>query len=84
MAAAAGGDPAEPAAPAIVERTTGYVVGGISPVGQRQALPTLVDAGALGLSTMYMSGGKWGMDLGTAPTELVRPLGATVAAIGRA
>lgn len=69
---------------AVAERTTGYVVGGISPLGQRRRLPTVVDATALEHDEVYVSGGRRGFDLGLAPADLVRLLDATVAHIGRA
>ena len=69
--------------PADAERATGYVVGGISPVGQRRPHPTVLDESALAHDTVYVSGGRRGLDLGLAPGDLVRVTGATVAAIGR-
>jgi Cys-tRNA(Pro)/Cys-tRNA(Cys) deacylase len=69
--------------PAEAERVTGYVVGGISPVGQRRALPTVVDASALQLDRVYVSGGRRGLDLSLAPEDLVAATGATTAPIAR-
>jgi Cys-tRNA(Pro)/Cys-tRNA(Cys) deacylase len=65
------------------ERATGYVVGGISPLGQRHAHPTVVDDSALGLETVYVSGGRRGLDVGLSPGDLVRLTGATSAPIAR-
>ena len=81
LAAAVGGKRAVMADPADAERVTGYVVGGISPVGQRRALPTVVDASALAHQVVYVSAGRRGADLGLAPADLVAATGATTAAI---
>jgi Cys-tRNA(Pro)/Cys-tRNA(Cys) deacylase len=83
-AAAVGGKRAVMADPAAAERATGYVVGGISPVGQRRAHPTVLDESATGFDVVYVSGGRRGLDLGLAPADLVRVTGATVARIARA
>jgi Cys-tRNA(Pro)/Cys-tRNA(Cys) deacylase len=83
VAAAVGGKKAAMADPAAAERATGYVVGGISPVGQRRAHATVVDASALQHDTVYVSGGRRGLDLGLAPGDLVRVTGAVVAPVAR-
>jgi Cys-tRNA(Pro)/Cys-tRNA(Cys) deacylase len=83
LAAAVGGKRAAMADPVVAERTTGYVVGGISPIGQKKRLTTVVDESALDLDTVYVSGGKRGLDLGIEPRDLVSLLGAQVARIGR-
>ena len=81
LAAAVGGKKAAMADPAVAERRTGYVVGGISPIGQKTAHPTVVDETAELWDTVFVSGGRRGLDLELAPGELVRVTGATVAAI---
>ena len=83
LAAAVGGKKAAMADPADAERATGYVVGGISPVGQKRAHPTVLDESAMAFDEVYVSGGRRGLDLGLAPADLVRVTGATVATIGR-
>jgi Cys-tRNA(Pro)/Cys-tRNA(Cys) deacylase len=82
-AAATGGKKAVMADPHEAERASGYVVGGISPIAQRKAHPTLLDESALGFPTVFVSGGRRGMDLEIAPGDLVRATSATVARIGR-
>lgn len=84
VAAAVGGKRATMADPAAAERATGYVVGGISPVGQRRRHPTVLDDSALSFETVYVSGGRRGLDLGLSPGDLVRVTGAVVASVGRA
>ncbi len=84
LAAAVGGKRAAMADAAKAERTSGYVVGGISPLGQRKRLLTVLDASAATLETIYVSGGKRGLDLGLDPGDLVTLLDAQVAPIGRA
>jgi Cys-tRNA(Pro)/Cys-tRNA(Cys) deacylase len=83
LAAAAGGKKAAMAGPAAAERATGYVTGGISPLGQRRRLPVVVDATALEFPTVYCSGGRRGLQLELAPADLVAAAGATVAPISR-
>ncbi|MGY1915596.1 Cys-tRNA(Pro) deacylase [Blastococcus sp. HT6-30] len=83
LATAAGGRRAAMAEPADAERATGYVLGGISPLGQRKALPTVVDASALGFPTVLVSAGKRGLQLELPPGELVRLTRARTAPIGR-
>jgi len=72
LAAAAGGRRSALLAAAHSERLTGYVVGAISPLGQRRRLPTYVDRSALALPRVYVSAGRRGLELGLAPAALVR------------
>jgi Cys-tRNA(Pro)/Cys-tRNA(Cys) deacylase len=65
------------------ERVTGYVAGGISPFGQRRRLPTLVDASALEQPTMYVSGGRRGLEIAIAPADLVAMTGGQTRPIAR-
>lgn len=71
------------AAPAVAERSTGYVVGGISPIGQKRALPTLLDTSATAQETILVSGGKRGFDLELAPADLLTATRGTLAPIAR-
>ena len=83
LARAAGGSKAAMADVAAAERATGYVAGGISPVGQKRSHPTVLDASALGFDVIYVSGGRRGLDLGIAPADLLTATGATVVPISR-
>ncbi|GIG02362.1 Cys-tRNA(Pro) deacylase [Catellatospora citrea] len=84
LAAAAGGKKAAMADRDLAEKTTGYVRGGISPLGQRKRLPTVIDRSALDGDLIYVSAGKRGLQLRLAPTDLVRLTSATLAPIARA
>jgi Cys-tRNA(Pro)/Cys-tRNA(Cys) deacylase len=79
LATAARGKRAEVAEPAAAERATGYVVGGISPLGQRRSLPIFIDQSALDQPTMHISAGRRGLELALAPADLIRLAVATVA-----
>jgi Cys-tRNA(Pro)/Cys-tRNA(Cys) deacylase len=81
LAAAAGGKRAKMAEVAAAERATGYVAGGISPLGQRKRLPTVLDASAEGLETLFCSAGRRGLEVELAPADLARLTGATFAPI---
>ena len=83
LADALGGRRAEMADPAAAERATGYVVGGISPLGQRRALPTVVDASVRDHPTILVSAGRRGLQVELDPGDLVRMAAATVAPIAR-
>jgi Cys-tRNA(Pro)/Cys-tRNA(Cys) deacylase len=82
LASAVGGKRAVMAEVTAAERATGYVAGGISPVGQRKRLPVVIDASALAFSTVFCSGGRRGLEIELAPADLVRAAKATVASIG--
>jgi Cys-tRNA(Pro)/Cys-tRNA(Cys) deacylase len=82
MAAALGGKKAAMADPATAQRRTGYVLGGISPLGQRQPSPTVLDESALRQETILVSGGRRGLDLELTPADLIRLTGARTARIG--
>lgn len=69
--------------PAAAERATGYVVGGISPVGQKRPHPTVVDSSALDHPTVFVSGGRRGLDLELTPADLIRITEAITDQIGR-
>jgi Cys-tRNA(Pro)/Cys-tRNA(Cys) deacylase len=83
LATAVGGKRAVMAEPATAERSTGYVVGGISPLGQRTALPTAVDETAELFDTVYVSAGRRGLSVELAPADLVRLTFAVVADVSR-
>ena len=83
LARALGGSKAVMAEVAAAERATGYVAGGISPVGQKRSHPTVLDASAVEHATILVSGGRRGFDLELAPADLVAVTGAVTATIGR-
>jgi Cys-tRNA(Pro)/Cys-tRNA(Cys) deacylase len=81
LAAAIGGKKAAMAEVAAAERATGYVAGGISPIGQKRRLPIVVDSSALAHGTMFCSAGRRGLEIEIAPADLIRAVGAKIAAI---
>ncbi len=83
LAAEAGGRRADLADPDDAQRLTGYVVGGISPIGQKRRLPTFLDRSAQELPTVYVSGGRRGLDIGLAPNDLLLATSGSYAAIAR-
>ena len=84
LAAAVGGKRAKMAEVTAAERATGYVTGGISPLGHRSRLPVVVDASARDWDTVYVSAGRRGLQVSLAPDDLVRVANATVAPIATA
>jgi Cys-tRNA(Pro)/Cys-tRNA(Cys) deacylase len=72
IAAALGSKKAAMADPAAAERRTGYVLGGISPLGQRQSSPTVIDESALAVTSILVSGGRRGLDVELDPRDLIR------------
>ena len=83
VAAALGGKAATMADPSDAERASGYVVGGISPIGQRRQHPTVLDESALGFPTVFVSGGRRGLDVELDPEDLVAVTSAVTAPIRR-
>jgi Cys-tRNA(Pro)/Cys-tRNA(Cys) deacylase len=80
---ALGGKRSRMADPRDVERSTGYVLGGVSPLGQRRRLPTTVDESALEHETVFVSGGRRGLELELDPRDLVRLTDARVRRVAR-
>ncbi|WP_430868753.1 Cys-tRNA(Pro) deacylase [Demequina aurantiaca] len=83
IAHALGAKKAQMADPADAERATGYVVGGISPIGGRKRLPLVLDSSAIAFEAIYVSGGRRGFDIGMAPADLVAITSGSVASIAK-
>jgi len=83
LATALGGRRADLAEPAEAERATGYVIGGISPIGLRRRLPAVLDASAMAQGSILISAGRRGLQVELAPADLARATGAIVAPIAR-
>lgn len=83
VAAALGGRRAELAQPVLAEKVTGYVLGGVSPLGQRRLLPTVIDAGVLAHPVVLCSAGQRGLEIELDPADLVRLSSAVTASITR-
>jgi Cys-tRNA(Pro)/Cys-tRNA(Cys) deacylase len=83
LAAAAGGHRAQLAEPLAAERATGSVIGGISPLGHRRPMPVYVDTSASGFATIFVSGGRRGLQVELTPGDLLRIGGAAAAPIAR-
>ena len=83
LAASVGGKKAEMADPVVAQRKTGYVVGGISPIGQKTRHPTVLDETAELFDTIFVSGGRRGFDIELAPADLLSITEGTIAAIAK-
>jgi Cys-tRNA(Pro)/Cys-tRNA(Cys) deacylase len=83
LAAALGGRRADLAEPALAERATGYLIGGICPLGGRRRLPVVLDAEAMAQASILVSAGRRGLQVELAPADLARATGAIVAPIAR-
>ena len=81
LAAAAGGKKAKMADPAAAQRATGYVLGGISPLGHRSRIPVVIDASAEKFDTVFCSAGRRGLEVELSPADLIRLTQAVVAPI---
>lgn len=83
LAVAAGGKKAAMADPALAEKASGYVTGGIAPIGLRRQLPVVVDETVLSYPTVFCSAGQRGMQIELTPADLVAAAGAQIAPIAR-